>query len=129
MENEQIYFRILLRGPKYPAIVIDDCDILPAFNIKELGTACYLSAPPDNSYEIHVVDCTGEEFLYISDKTALMPTISARKWTKKKLIDLFNNSDTAKEDNLHYFPKSLSNKRLTDIVREICELLDHNNRG
>lgn len=128
MKNEQINFRILLRGPKYPAIVIDDFDILPAFNIKELSTACYLSASLDNSEKISVVDCTGEEFLYLPDETALLPTISRKKWTKKKFIDLFNNSETAKDENLQYSPKSLSNKRLADIVNEICKLLGHNNR-
>ena len=128
MKNEQVKFRILLRGPKYPAIVIGDCDILPAFNIKELGTACYLSAPPDNSEKISVVDCTGEEFLYLPDETALMPTISRNKWTKKKFIDLFNSSETAKEEKLQYSTKGLSNKRLADIVHEICKLLGHSYR-
>lgn len=128
MKNEQNNFRVLLRGPKFPVIVIDDCDMLPAFNIKQLCAACYLSAPSDYSKKISVVDCTGEEFLYLSDETALMPTISRKKWTKKEFIDLYNSIETAKEENLQYSPKSLSNKRLADIVHEICKLLGHNNR-
>ena len=61
------------------------------------------------------------------DKTALMPGIARKRWTKKKIIDLFNNSDEAKEGNIQYPMKSLSNKRLDIIITEICGLLSHNN--
>jgi hypothetical protein len=127
MKNEQIHFRILLRSPKYPAIVVAADDILPAFNIKELGTACYFSEPFENG-RIKVIDNTGEEFLYMPDQIALFPGIARRKWTKARIIDLFNNSETAKEGNMKYSPKSLSNKRVAEIVNEICHLLGHNNR-
>lgn len=83
MKGEKIYFRILLRGPKYPVLVIDDEDIIAAFNIKELGTACYLSTPPENANNVSVVDCTGEEFLYLPEQTALVPWIAGKRWTKK----------------------------------------------
>ena len=126
MKDEEIFFRILLRGPRYPAIVIDNDDIWAAFNIKELGAACYVSEPPENSDMISVVDCTGEEFLYMPGKTALIPGIGRKKWTKKRIIDLFNDSQTAKEENLQYPSKSLSNKKLTDIVNEICMMIEHN---
>ena len=127
MNDEEIYFRILLRGPKYPAIVISADDIWPAYNLEELGVACYYSLPIKNSTMVSVVDVTGEEFLYMPDKTALMPGIARKKWTKKKIIELFNNSDAAKEGNMQYPLKSLSNKRLDTIITEICGLLSHNN--
>ena len=126
MKDEQEYFRVLLRGPKYPAIVIDADDILPVYNLKELGTACYFSIPAKGSAIVSVVDVTGEEFMYMPDKTALMPGISRKKWTKKRIIDLFNNCETAKEGNMRYPSKSLSNKRLDVIISEICDLLSHN---
>jgi len=38
------------------------------------------------------------------------------------MIELFNDSATAKEGNMRYSSKSLSNKRLGVIITEICDL-------
>lgn len=123
MKKDELYFRVFLRGPQYPVIVISDDDIYPAFNINDLGNACYLLSPPDSSNSIKVIDCTGEEFLYLSDRITLMPGIGRKKWTKKKFIDLFNQCNTAQKAEIHYSPKSLSNKRVANIVNEICSIL------
>ena len=123
MKKDQVTFQVFLRGPKYPVIVISDDDIYPALNIKELGTACYSLAPPESSNKISVVDCTGKEFLYLSDQITLAPGIGSRKWTKKKFIDLFNQCSTAKKEGIQYSSKSLSNKRLSSIVHEMCTML------
>jgi hypothetical protein len=127
MKDEQIQFSILLRGPKYPAIVISAEDIWPVFDLNDLGTACYFALPLKGSTMVSIVDVTGEEFLYMPDKTALMPGIGRKKWTKKQIIELFNNSETAKDENIQYPSKSISNKRLDVIFNEICGLLSHNN--
>ena len=42
---------------------------------------------------------------------------------KKKFIDLFNNCSIALEEDIIYYPKSLSNKRVATIVKEICTML------
>jgi hypothetical protein len=46
-----------------------------------------------------------------------------KKWTKKQIIELYNNSPNAKENKNSYPIKSLSNKRLSSIISDICELL------
>jgi len=123
MKKDQVNFRVFLRGPQYPVIVISNNDIYPAFNIKELGTACYSLAPPESLNKISVVDCTGEEFLYMSEQITLAPGIGSKKWTKKKFIDLFNQCVTSQKEGIQYSPKSLSNKRVANIVHEICTML------
>jgi hypothetical protein len=123
MKEDEVYFRIFLRGPQYPVIVISGDDIYPAFKSKDLGNTCYSLSPPGSSNKITVVDSTGEEFLYLSDKVTLAPGIGSRKWTKKKFIDLFNNCSIALEEGINYSLKSLSNKRLATIVNEICTML------
>ena len=127
MKNEKVTFRILLRSPKYPVIVIAEDDIYSAFGIKELGAICYISEPTDDDSYIRIIDNSGEEFLYMPEQVALVPGIARKKWTKNEIIELFNHSETAKEKNFHYPPKSLSNKRLSAIVTDICKLLGHNN--
>lgn len=101
-------------------------DIWPANNIKELGFVCYISEPPKDRESIKVVDSKGEEFLYLPEQVALAPGINRKKWTKKQLIVLFDNSETAKEKKLLYSQKSLPNKKLTTIVSDICNILSHN---
>lgn len=127
MKDDQIRFRILLRSPKYPVIVIAEDDIWPAYDIKELGAVCYISEPTENSDNIKVIDSSGEEFWYLPKQVALAPGFMQRKWTKKKIIDLFDQSETAKEKYMRYSTKSLSNKRLATIVADICSILSHNN--
>ena len=127
MKDDQIQFRILFRSPKYPVIVIAEDDIWPAYNIKELGTVCYISEPTENSDTIKVIDSSGEEFWYLPEQVALTPGFMQRKWTKKNIIELYNQSETAKETNVQYSLNSLSSKRLSTVVADICNLLNQNN--
>jgi hypothetical protein len=107
--------------------VIAEDDIWPAYDIEELGAVCYISEPIENSDNIKVIDSSGEEFWYLPEQVVLAPGFMQRKWTKKKIIELFNQSETAKEKNMRYSTKSLSSKRLATIVADICSILRHNN--
>lgn len=78
MKDEQIYFRVFLRIPRYPAIVIAADDMWPAFDIEELGTTCLASEPIEHSNTIKVIDRNGEEFLYMPDQFALFPGLTRR---------------------------------------------------
>ena len=121
--KEQINFKVLLRSPKYPAIVISEDDLFSAYNIKQLGTLCVLSETFDEDDKIRVIDSSGCEFVYFQEHKAIMPGILNKKWTKKQIIELYNNSQNAKENNSNYPIKSLSSKKLSRIIGEICELL------
>lgn len=121
--KEQINFKVLLRSPKYPAIVISEDGLFSAYNIKQLGTLCVLSETFDEDDKIRVIDSSGYEFIYFQEHKAIMPGILNKKWTKKQIIELFNNSANANETKIKYSLKSLSNKKLSRIIGEICELL------
>lgn len=121
--KEQINFKVLLRSPKYPAIVISEDGLFSAYNIKQLGTLCVLSETFDEEDKIRVIDSSGCEFVYFQEHKAIMPGILNKKWTKKQIIELFNNSMNANETNITYSLKSLSNKKFSRIIGEICELL------
>lgn len=127
LNNEEFTFRVLLRKPKYPVIVIAKDDIRPAYRLKELATVCYLSEPRENSNIIKMIDSSGEEFWCSKENGGMTPGFFSKKWTKNKIVDLFNESATAKENDMQYSTKSLSNKRLATIVTEICDILRDKN--
>ena len=119
----QIEFNIILRKPKYPVIVVSNEKLYSAFNIKQLAKSCISSLPIENKTTIQVVDSTGEEFWYSPEQYILSPGFSFKKWTKKRIIEVFNSSKNAKDSTQEYSMKSLSSKRLEKIIRDICEML------
>jgi hypothetical protein len=87
-----------------------------------LGALCVFSEPFDDD-ELKVVDSSGAEFIYFSEHIALMPGIPNKRWTKKQIIERYNTSVNAGETNIRYPLKSISSKKLSRIIGEICELL------
>lgn len=119
----KIEFNIVFRKPKYPVLVVSDKELFSAFNIKQLARRCMSSMPIENKNYIQVVDSTGEEFWYSPDQNVLSPGFAFKRWTKKRIVEAFNSSTNALKLKQEYSIKSLSNKRLDKIVRDICELL------
>ena len=72
---------------------------------------------------IQAIDSTGVEFWYTPQQQVISPGFVSKKWTKKKIIELFNESSNAKKAKLEYPLKSLSSKRLAKIITNICEAL------
>ena len=119
----EIEFNIMWRKPKYPLIVVSDKRLYSAFDIKQLAKSCISSVPIENKSYIQVIDSTGSEFWYSPENYVLSPGFSLKKWTKKRIVESFNNSANAKDSLQEYSKKSLSSKRLEKIIRDICELL------
>ncbi len=82
-----------------------------------------LSIPVENKKHVQVVDSTGAEFWYSPEHRALTQGFAFKKWTKKQIVETFNNSENAKTLSQEYSTKSLSSKRLDKIVNDICEIL------
>ena len=119
----QIEFNIIFRKPKYPVIVVSDKRLFSAFDIKQLAICCLSSTPLENRNFVQVIDSTGAEFWYSPEKYILSPGFAFKKWTKKRIVEAFNNSTNAKDSLQEYSMKSFSNKRLKQIIRDICEML------
>ena len=126
MDQEQIEFRVLFRNPKYPLIIISEDKLSSASNIKQLAVKCVASKLTKDEKVIIAIDSTGEEFWYSPEKFVISPGFSFKKWTKNKIIALYNDSSNAKASNEKYPLKSLSNKKLSRIIGEICKLLSNN---
>ena len=120
---DQIEFTIILRKPKYPVIVVSADRLYSAFNTRQLALSCMSSIPIENKSYIEVIDSTGSEFWYSAEKYVLSPGFSFQKWTKRRIVEAFNNSTNAKDTLQEYSMKSLSSKRLEKIILDICEIL------
>jgi hypothetical protein len=120
---DQIEFKILLRKPIYPVIVLSADRLYSAFNIKQLAESCMSSVPIESKNHVQVVDSTGSEFCYAPEYYALTPGFAFKKWTKKQIVETFNNSENAKTTAQEYSTKSMSNKRLEKIIHDICVML------
>jgi len=96
MKKDRIEFKILFRNPVYPVIIISRDQLFAAENIQNLALALLQSHPPKEKDYIKVIDSTGEEFWHTPDLDALAPGFAFKKWTKKQIIELFNNSVNSK---------------------------------
>ncbi|MDJ0915091.1 MAG: hypothetical protein QNI95_16075 [Desulfobacterales bacterium] len=123
MSKEQISFKIIFRSPQYPVIVVTEEGLYSAYNIEQLGTLCVFSEPIDADFEVTVIDSSGDEFKYFTEHTALMPGFLNKKWTKKQIIELYNRNLVPEDNDIEYSLKSISSKKVSRIVGEICELL------
>ena len=122
MSQKQRNFNVLFRKPIYPLIVISVDKLMAAFNIKELAACCISARPAKDRGVIIAIDSTGEEFWYSPENYVIAPGFAFKKWTKKQLIELYNDSNSVNNDT-KYSAKSLSSKRLTQIISDICNLL------
>ena len=123
MKKQEIEFKILFRSPKYPVIVISQDKLITGYDINTLSRALLSVPPPSTKDYVKVLDFTGEEFWFYPDKTYLTPGFFPKKWTKKRVIELYNNSSNAKKSSSSYPLKSLSSKKFSRIIGDICELL------
>jgi hypothetical protein len=123
MDQEQIEFNVLFRNPEYPVIVISEDKLTVATNIKELAESCIASKIPEGETVIKAIDSSAEEFWYSPDNFAIAPGFAFKKWTKKQIVELYNNSSNAKKSDKKYPLKSLSSKKLSRIIGDVCELL------
>ena len=121
--NTEQRFNILFRKPSYPVIVISGQELLIANNIKQLAKCC-IKAEQEVDQDLKIIkafDTTGTEFWYSIGNYAISPGFSAKKWSKKKIIELYNQAENSTET---YSEKSLSSKKLDVIIKEISELIN-----
>lgn len=116
-------FCILLRKPIYPLIVISSDNLYSAFNIRELARNCMRSTIVGQEGYIKAIDSTGAEFCYYPEHCAITPGFLSKRWTKKQIVEMYNESSNSNTSEQKYSTKSLSAKRLEKVVSDICNLL------
>ncbi|MCF6150388.1 MAG: hypothetical protein E3K37_17270 [Candidatus Kuenenia sp.] len=124
--TEKIDIKVL-RNPVFPVIIISKAKLYSSRNPKSLALRLLSAQPLDGEDSVQIIDNTGEEFCYYQERQCIIFTIN-NIWTKKRIIDLFNESANAKEVNVKYPAASLSNKKLSKIISDICVLIEYSNK-
>ena len=124
MKDNNKLIKYVFRSPVFPVIIISHDKLLSASNFKTLTIKLLEAIPQGNENIIKTIDSTGKEFWYNFQNKVFAPGFSFKRWTKMKMIELFNNSSNAIKLNKLYSTKSISNKKLAKIIKEICELVE-----
>lgn len=112
----------LFRKPKFPVIgVIDDWLVTAASEALFQRRVAKIRLEPDTKYSI--IDASGEDWEFYSDKMYVVPTMR-RKWSKKKIIQTYNQSRNCAQTGITYSEKSLSSKRFEVVIGDIVELIE-----
>lgn len=114
------------RLPKFPVLFDAGTSLIVARSKEQLASrVARLTLSPGECREI--VDASGERFCLFPESMVVAPSISARRWTKMKIIDLYNARRTASAPELR--ATSLGSRTLAQVVSEAVELLAQHSVG
>jgi hypothetical protein len=113
-------FGVLFRRPIFPVVGFVDARLFSALDLKTLALTLVRLEPSSGEDIVRLVDSTGEEFWYSREQQVLSPGFLGKRWTKQQIIDLYNSHI---ESDRPYSARSLSNKRLSEIVAQISDLI------
>ena len=117
---------VLFRAPRFPLIVFGPARVGAARSLAGLAKVLATFPPSRPGADVEIVDPTGEEFWFDAEHSVLSPGFTISRWTKKQIIDAYNNSPEG-----HRLPcraTSLSGRKLADVVTEVCGLISHAGR-
>jgi len=119
--------KYLLRRPHFPIICQIGEDLVAGNTLQEFERRLKrvdLTA----AQTFKIVDGRGEGWVLHPDLSAISPLTLDRTWTKARVIEMFNRSANAQRADLQYPQRSLANRRLDVVIREIAELLNQAER-
>lgn len=116
----------LFRLPKFPIIcVIGDWLVTAPSEVVFERRIANITLTPNASYSI--VDSTGEDWEFYSGQMYIVPMMR-RKWSKKKIIQTYNQSRNCAQTGITYSEKSLSSKRFEVVYMDIVALIEQSQK-
>ena len=112
----------VFRRPRFPIICNIDGELVAGSTAQHFERRMgKVTLPSGRVFKI--VDATGEGWVLHTDLSAISPLTLDKQWTKSRVIDMFNTSLNAQRAALRYPPRSLANRRLEAVIRDVVELL------
>ncbi len=109
------------RKPKFPILLASDTIVVGVASDSEVNKWIKkLTFNENSSYK--VVDATAEGWSYYPEYGVITPLSINKRWTKKKIIDFYNDSIKTEENKKKYVAKSLGNIKLGVIMEQIAQL-------
>jgi hypothetical protein len=112
--------RYLFRKPKYPLLIETDSRVVGARSGQRIDRL-HKQGAFVNKGMYAVIDSNGEGWSFVPEHGVISPLTMLKQWNKPKIIDFFNSSLEKEGFITRYEPRSVSNKRLEQIIREIVE--------
>jgi hypothetical protein len=107
--------------PRFPILIDTGSELLTARTSAEFSKRLSrLVIPADTKY-LPVIDAMADGFGYYPEQHLISSMVLKRRWSKPEIIKLYHARKAA--DAPEYSSKSLSNKRLEQVVAEIAALL------
>ena len=112
--------QFLFRKPKFPIICDIDSELVVATSMNDFDKKIMNFILKEN-HIYAAIDSTVEGWALSSDPLVISPLTLKKKWTKKELINLYNQSKNCKSNNNPYPESSISNKKISVIFEEIAK--------
>jgi hypothetical protein len=110
--------KYLFRKPAFPVICNINNNLIAARNHEALLKLLEKFTFTEEEYQL--IDFNGEGWEFYPNENIISPLTLKKQWTKKELINLYNNSNDISES---YPEKSLSNKRFDFIFMDLVKLI------
>ncbi|MFO7727071.1 MAG: hypothetical protein R6X11_01965 [Desulfonatronovibrio sp.] len=114
--------KYLFRKPKFPVICDVHGELVAAKTHSQFSKLIGKLKLPQGE-QLPLLDARAENWVFVVDHLTISPLAVKKKWTKKEVIALFNNSKTAKENELEYSMNLLSAKRYEKILYDIVNMI------
>ena len=119
--------KFVIRRPRFPIICQIGVELVAGNTLQQFERRLKkVDLSADNTFSI--VDGRGEGWSLHPELSAISPLTIDKTWTKARVIEMFNRSANAQRAGLQYPQRSLANRRLDAVIREVAELLDQTER-
>jgi hypothetical protein len=113
----------LFRKPQFPVICNINGRLVGARSGQDLQKQLDAMELRDGGSHFPLVDSSAEGWALVAEYMVVSPIVADKRWTKRKLIEVFNQSNNAKELGVAYSERGLSAKRFDRIMAEIVHIL------
>jgi hypothetical protein len=116
----------LFREPQFPVICNIDGRLVGARSGQDLQKQLATMELRDGAH-FPLIDSSTEGWALVAEHMVVSPLIADKRWTKRKVIEMFNQSHNARELGVAYSDRGLSAKRFDRIMAEIVHILQDMN--